>query len=75
MLENSGVVVSFIGLLAGAYLIREGVSGTTDSYPFTLLLGAVLIAIVLITAWSVTKSKLGETRIVRKYRHKTRLSH
>jgi hypothetical protein len=75
MLENSGVVVSFISLLVGAYLIRDGVSGATDSYPFTLLSGAVLIAIGLIAAWSVTKSKLGETRIVRKYRHKARLSH
>ena len=74
MLANSGVVVSFIGLLAGAYLIRDGVSGTTDSYSFQLLSGAVLIAIGLTTAWSFTKSKLGESRIVRKYRHKPRLS-
>ena len=75
MFENFGVVVSFIGLLAGAYLIRDGVSGATDSYPFKLLSGAVLIAIGLITACSFTKSKLGESRIVRKYRHKARLSH
>ena len=74
MLANSGVVVSFIGLVAGAYLIRDGVSGTTDSYSFQLLSGAVLIAIGLTTAWSFTKSKLGESRIVRKYRHKPRLS-
>ena len=75
MLENAGVVVSFIGLLAGAYLIRYGVSSTTDSYPFQLLSGAVLIAIGLTTAWSFTRSKLGEFRIVKKYRHKPRLSH
>jgi hypothetical protein len=74
MFENSQVVVSFISLLAGAYLIRDGVSGTTDSYQFKLISGAVLIAIALITAWSVTKIKLGESRTFRKYRHKPRLS-
>ena len=74
MLANSGVVVSFIGLVAGAYLIRDGVSGATDSYSFQLLSGAVLMAIGLTTAWSLTKSKLGESPIVRKYRHKPRLS-
>jgi len=75
MIEDSGVVVSFIGLLAGAYLIRDGVSGTTDSYSFKLLSGAVLIAIGMTTAGSFTKSKLGESRIVRKYRHKPRRSY
>ena len=74
MLAKSGVVVAFGCFLAGAYLIRDGVSGTTDSYSFQLLSGAVLIAIGLTTAWSFTKSKLGESRIVRKYRHKPRLS-
>ena len=71
MLGNSGVVLSFICLLTGAYLIRDGVSGTTDSYQLKLLSGAVLIAIGLVTAWSVTTNKLGESR---KYRHKPRLS-
>jgi len=70
MLGNSGVVLSFICLLTGAYLIRDGVSGTTDSYQLKLLSGAVLIAIGLVTAWSVT-TNLGESR---KYRHKPRLS-
>jgi hypothetical protein len=75
MLENSGVVVTFICLLAGAYLIRDGVSGTTDSYPFKLLSGAVLVAIALISGWSFTRGKLGASRYARKYRHKPRLSH
>ena len=67
------MVFSFICLLTGAYLIRDGVSGT-DSYQLKLLSGAVLIAFGLIVVWSVTRSKLGESRALRKYRHKPRLS-
>lgn len=68
------MVVSFVCLLAGTYLIRDGVSGATDLYPLKLLSGAVLVAIGLVTAWSVTRTKIGESRAVRKYRHKPRLS-
>lgn len=71
MLEGFAVGVSLVCTLSGGFLIRDSLSAT-DSSQFNLLGGAVLLAIGLIAAWSVAKTKLESS--LRKYRQKPRPS-
>ena len=67
MLENFQVGVALVCIASGVFLLQDSISGTTDSSPFKLLSGAVLLAIGSIAAWSVAKYRL--EWFLRKYRH------
>jgi cytochrome c biogenesis protein CcdA len=68
MLDNLGITISSICLLLGAAVLYVGVSNPDTNQILTVLSGAALLSLGLITFLIVLKNKLEWRRNYKKYR-------
>ena len=68
MLDNLGIAASTLCLLLGAVLLYVGVSKADTSQILTVLGGAAVLSLGLITGWLALKNKLEWRRHYKKYR-------
>jgi hypothetical protein len=68
MLDNLGIAIAFICLFLGAALLFAPISTPDANQIPTVLSGAALLSLGLITIWLVLKNKWEWRRTYRKYR-------